>query len=31
MKWEKLGLNLSLTVENEMGNLRKIWLFLFQA
>ena len=31
MNWEKLGPNLSFTVENEMGNLHKIMLFSFQT
>ena len=30
MNWEKLGLKLSLTFENQMGNLHKIRLFTIQ-
>ena len=30
MNWEKLYPNLDFTVENKMGNLRKIMLFTFQ-
>ena len=31
MNWEKLGPNLSFSVEKKMGNLHKIWLFPFQT
>ena len=31
MSWENLGPDLSLTVENKMGNLYKIRLFKFQT